>query len=430
MVLLLVFRDTTKTGTNKADTSMAKSTNKLTELQIKHAKPKEKRYPLTDGEGMFLLVMPNGGKYWRMHYRFNGEQLTYTMGVYPDVSLTEARERRWIARQLLKKGIDPNTDKKIQKAAKLARDTNSFEHVAREWFAKHSPRWAASHADKIITRFEKDVFPWLGGRPIAEITPPEVLVIVQRIEARGALDTAHRALQNCSQVFRYAVATCRVTSDPCRDLKGALPPVTGGHFAAIIAPDKAAVMLRQLDEYRGEFTTRCALRLAPLVFVRPGELRQAQWKDIDLEAAEWRYFVSKTKTDHVVALSRQAVAILLEIHPLTGNGRYVFAGQRTAERPMSEGTVLAALRRMGITKEEMSGHGFRAMARTMLQERLKFPFEYIEHQLAHKVPDALGTAYNRTKFLDDRKVMMQAWADYLDKLKAGAEVVQLNPKVA
>jgi integrase len=298
--------------------------------------------------------------------------------------------------------------------------------VAREWFAKHSPNWAANHANRIIRRLERDIFPWIGGKPIADISPPQLLAVVRQIEERGALETAHRALSNCGQVLRYAVATGRAQRDSTRDLRGALQPVKSEHFASVTEPKKVGELLRAMDSYEGTLTVRCALRLAPLVFVRPGELRKAEWADIDLDRAEWSYTVTKTDTKHIVPLSQQAVTILRELHPLTGRGRYVFPGARSASRPMSENAILAAMRKMEIPKEEMSGHGFRAMARTILDEVLGFRPDYIEHQLAHAVRDPNGRAYNRTAHLPERRKMMQEWADYLDKLKAGAEVIPIH----
>ncbi len=403
----------------------------LTDTAIKNARPGAKPVKLSDEKGLFLLLSPAGGKWWRLKYRFGGKEKLLSLGTYPEVGLKDARQRRDDARKLLADGVDPGENRKAAKAARDGRAANSFEVIAREWFAKHSPGWAASHASKIIQRFEKDVFPWVGGRPIAEITAPELLAALRRIEARGALDTAHRAHQNCGQVFRYAVATGRAERDPSADLRGALPPAKGGNFAAITDPVKVGELLRAMDAFRGTFAVKCALLLSPLLFVRPGELRKAEWADFNLDAAEWRYFVTKTKTEHSVPLATQAVTILRELHALTGGGRYVFPGARTNGRPMSEAAVNAALRRMGYdTKTEITGHGFRAMARTILHEELHVRPEVIEHQLAHKVPDTLGTAYNRTKFLKERRAMMQLWADYLDKLKAGAEVIPLRANSA
>ena len=360
----------------------------LTATAIRHAKPSKKARKMFDGGGLYLEVAPSGGKWWRLKYRFEGKEKRISLGVYPDVSLKEARRRRAQARQLLAREIDPSEHRKALKAA----------------------------------RTERDVFPWMGGKPIAAITAPELLMVVRRIEQRGTLEMAHRTLRTCGQVFRYAVATGRARRDPSGDLRGALAPVKRTHLAAVTEPKQVGPLLRVLDGYQGTLVVRCALRLAPLVFVRPGELRHAQWSDIDLEAAEWRFTVTKTGTPHIVPLSRPAVEILRELHPLTGQGRYVFPSARTpgGDRPMSNNAVLAALRRMGIGKEEMTGHGFRAMARTLLDEVLGFRPDFIEHQLAHAVRDPNGRAYNRTSYLPERKKMMQEWADYLDQLKAGA----------
>lgn len=390
----------------------------LTDVAVRNAKPTGKLYRLFDERGMYLEVSAAGGKWWRFKYRFEGKEKRLSLGVYPDIGLKDAREQRDELRKLLAKGVDPGEHKKAKKAATLDRATNSFEVVAREWFARQSPNWAKSHADKVIQRLEKDIFPWLGNRPIPEIAAPELLRVIRRIEERGAKDTAHRALQNCGQVFRYAVATGRAERDPSGDLRGALPPVRHENFASITEPEKVAELLRAIDGFRGTFVVKSALLLAPLLFVRPGELRKAEWSGFDLEKAEWRYLVTKTKTEHLVPLAGQVVAILRELHALTGHRTYVFPG-RDPNKPMSEAAVNAALRRMGYdTKTEITGHGFRAMARTILHEELHVKPEVIEHQLAHKVPDTLGTAYNRTKFLKERRAMMQQWADYLGALKA------------
>jgi integrase len=391
----------------------------LTDTKIRNTKPGEKPMRLFDERGLYLEVSTAGGKWWRLKYRFGGKEKRISLGVYPEVSLKEARDRRDESRKLVADGIDPSENRKATKAASVHRASNSFEVVTREWFAKYSPGWAESHSSRVIRLFERDIFPWIGGRPIAEVLAPELLGVLRRIENRGALDTAHRALNNCGQVFRYAVATGRCTRDPSGDLRGALPPVTGGHFAASTEPQRVGEILRAMDGYEGMLTVRSALRLAPMLFVRPGELRKAEWKDIDLDAAEWRYTVTKTKTPHIVPLCRQAVKILRELHPLTGEGQFVFPGARTNKRPMSDNAILAAMRRMGIAKEEMSGHGFRAVARTILDEVLGFRPDFIEHQLAHAVRDPLGRAYNRTAHLPERRRMMQKWADYLDKIKSG-----------
>ncbi len=399
---------------------------KLNDVAVRKAKPEAKAFRMADGGGMYLEVTPTGSKYWRLAYRFGGKQKTLALGVYPDVSLALARERRDDARKLLANDVDPGIHKQQAKRSIKENAANSFEAIAREWFAKNQHTWAESHAEKIISRLERDVFPWIGSKPIIEVNAPLVLDALRRIERRGTLDTAHRAKGNISQVMRYAIATGRAERDPCPDLRGALPPAKESNFASITDPVKVGELLRAIEAFKGTFVVRSALLLAPLVFVRPGELRRAEWKGFDLDKAEWRYFVTKTKTEHSVPLATQAVAILRELHALTGHGQYVFPG-RDPRKAMSEAAVNAALRRMGYdTKTEITGHGFRAMARTILAEELHQKPEVIEHQLAHKVPDALGTAYNRTKFLEQRKVMMQLWADYLDKLRAGAEVAQFK----
>lgn len=400
----------------------------LTDTATRNAKPKEKPFKLYDSRGLFLVVTPSGGKWWRFRYQFDGKEKLLSLGTYPDVSLKDARARRDEARTLLVNDIDPGQNRKAQKAVRQDRAANSFEVVAREWYAKHSANWSPNHGDRIIRRFERDIFPWIGGSPIAEVGAPELLAVVRRIEERGALETAHRALGNCGQVFRYAVATGRAERDPSGDLRGALPPVKGKHFAAVTEPKQVAELLRTTDGYKGTFAVACALRLAPLVFVRPGELRHAQWSDIDLDNKEWRYLVTKTQTQHIVPLSTQAMTILHELHTVTGNGRYVFPSARNprGDKPMSDNAILAAMRRMGIGKDEMSGHGFRAMARTILDEVLGVRPDLIEHQLAHAVKDANGRAYNRTAHIPERRKMMQLWADYLDGLKTGAQVVSIN----
>lgn len=412
----------------------------LTDTAIRNAKPgitpagkmTDKPYKMGDAGGLYLEVAPSGGKWWRLKYRHGGKEKRLSLGVYPDVSLKDARQRRDDARKLLANDIDPAENRKATKAAKVERAGNSFEVIAREWYAKNSPSWAENHGKRIIQRFERDLFPWIGGRPIAEITAPELLAVLRRIEARGAVETAHRAHQNCGQVFRYAIATGRAERDPSPDLKGALPPVKQTHLAAITDPKEIGALLRAMDNYQGQFVTKCALRLAPLVFVRPGELRNAEWAEFDLDKAEWNIPAERMKMrePHLVPLSAQAVAILRELHPLTGDGRYLFPSARTSGRPMSDNAILSALRRMGFEKDEMSGHGFRAMARTVLDEVLQVRPDYIEHQLAHAVRDPNGRAYNRTAHLDERRKMMQLWADYLDKQKAGADVITLHGAAA
>ena len=400
----------------------------LTAIAIRNAKPKDKPYRLFDGKGLYIEIVPSGGKYWRFKYHFAGKEKRLSLGVFPDVELKDARTKRDEARRLFANGVDPGVHRKTAKTANIEAHQNTFEAVAREWYAKYAPRWAASHGDKIIRRLERDIFPWLGSRPVAEIKPAELLAVLRRMESRGANETTHRALQNCSQVLRYAVATGRAERDLTGDLRGALTPVEHTHYASITDPKAVAALLRAIDTYQGTFVTKCALRLAPMFFVRPGELRRAEWKEIDLERAEWNIPAERMKTrePHLVPLSMQAVEILRELHALTGQGRYVFPGVRSRLEPMSENAILAALRRMGYSKTEMTGHGFRAMARTVLDEVLHVRPDYIEHQLAHAGRDPNGRAYNRTAHLAERRKMMQRWADYLDNLKAGADVIPLH----
>jgi integrase len=396
----------------------------LNDIAVRKAKPKDKPYKLSDGRGMYLLINSTG-KYWRLDYRFDAKRKTLALGCYPDISLAKARERREEARQQVATGVDPALVRKAQKQAAGERRANSFEVIAREWYGKHAPNWASGHGDKIIKRLERDIFPWLGSVPIRDITAPELLAVLRRIEGRGALETAHRALQNCGQIFRYAIATGRADRDISADLKGSLPPVKNGHHAAITDPKQIAGLLRAIDGYSGSFVTQCALRLAPLVFVRPGELRQAEWSEFDFEEALWTIPAErmKMKESLLIPLAAQAVAILRDLHALTGNGRYVFPSPRTKTRPMSNNGILSALRRMGYDKSEMTGHGFRAMARTVLDEVLEFRPDIIEQQLAHAVKDPNGRAYNRTKHLEERRRMMQVWADWLDQQKVGAHVL-------
>jgi len=398
----------------------------LNDAKVKNAKPRETAYRLSDERGMYLEVTPRGGKYWRMAYRFGGKRKLLAIGTYPDVGLSKARDARDDARRQLASGIDPSGAKQAAKRAKFAAASGSFEVIAREWLAAQQRTWAEATYSRIESLFDRDILPYLGPKAIDELTGPDVLAMARRIEARGALDTAHRAVNKAGQVFRYAVATGRALRDPTGDLRGALPPVQGSHFAAITDPKRAGELLRAIDGYMGTAVVRAALKLAPLLMVRPGELRHARWADVDLGAAEWRYHVTKTDQQHIVPLPAQAVAILRELHALTGRGEYLFPGARSTHRPMSDNAVLAALRALGIPKEEMTGHGFRAMARTLQDEVLGFRIDLIEHQLAHAVRDPLGRAYNRTQFLEARRKNMQAWADYLDRLRSGADVLELG----
>lgn len=398
----------------------------LTDNAIKNLKSGDKIFRTFDGNGLYIEVSPSGGKWWRFKYNFLGKEKRLSLGTYPNISLKQARELRDKYKKMLAQGINPSEERKSQKFISIQNSNNSFESVTREWISKYGKNWAPSHLDKIVRRFEKDIFPFLGKKPISQITALEVLVCVQRIENRGALETAHRALQNCGQVMRYAVVTARVDRDPTVDLKGALPPVQSKHFAAVTDPEQVGELLRSFEGYNGTFTVKCALRLAPLVFVRPVELRTAKWADINFEKNEWSYLATKTKTQHIVPLSKQSVDILKEIHPLTGTSPFVFPSGVSFHRPMSDNAILSAMRRLDISKETMCGHGFRAMARTILDEVLGFRSDIIEHQLAHSVRDPNGRAYNRTTHLPQRHQMMQAWADYLDKLKSNKKQIFLK----
>jgi integrase len=409
-----------------ADHSRGDTVMSLSDTAIRNAKPKEKPYKMADEKGLYLLVNKSG-QYFRFDYRFGGKRLTLALGVYPDLTLKAARDKHREARQQLANGIDPGQYKKATKNMTKTRAANSFEAVAREWFSKKSPVWADSHSSKVIVRLEQDIFPWLGGKPIAEVTAPDLLAALRRIESRGAIDTAHRAKQTCSQVFRYAIATGRAERDPAADLRGALQTINKQHFKTITEPLKIGSLLRDLSGYSGAFITQCALKLAPLTFVRPGELRRAEWEEIDLDRAEWRIPAAKMKMKvvHIIPLSRQALQILTELHPLTGSGKYIFPGARSSARPMSENTVNAALRQMGYSKEEMTGHGFRGMASTSLHEQ-GWPSDIIERQLSHGERNPVKAAYNHAEYLPERRRMMQAWADYLDGLAAGGKIIPLK----
>lgn len=396
----------------------------LNEMKIRNAKPREKFYKLSDIDGLYLHVTEKGGKLWRFRYRFDGKEKLLALGAYPEISLLDARKRRDEARSQVAHGIDPGAVRKAQKQSTI-QETETFEVIAREWHTRFTPTWTAGHAGTIMDRMERDVFPWLGKRPIAEIKAPELLSAMRRVESRGALETAHRIRTICGQVFRYAVATGRAERDISVDLKGALPQPQEKHRAAITEPAEVAQLLRAIDDYCGGLVVKCALKIAPLVFVRPGELRHMEWNELDFEKAQWNIPAGKMKMKepHLVPLSSQAIEILKELQGLTGTSRYCFPSGRTFDRPLSDNAILAALRRMGYAKDEMSGHGFRAMARTILDEVLQVRPDFIEHQLAHAVRDPNGRAYNRTAHLNERRKMMQLWADYLDGLKAGAKVI-------
>jgi integrase len=388
----------------------------LTDTAIRTKKPALKPFKLYDARGLFMLVTPPGGKLWRFKYHFAGKEKLLALGAYPDVSLADARDRRDAARKLVASAIDPAAQRREKRDAV----ESNFETVAREWFAKFASQWTASHNRTVLARMEQNLFPFIGSRPIRNITSPELLAALRRIETRGANETARRVRQISSQVFRYAIATGRAERDPSTDLRGALAPVETEHRAAITDPKDVGGLLRVLDTYEGTVVVQSALRLAPLLFVRPGELRKAEWSEIDLEQAQWLIpaWRMKMRQSLTVPLSRQAVAIFRHLHRVTGEGRYVFPSARSGNRPMSDNAILAALRRSGVEKDQMSGHGFRAMARTILDEVLHARVDLIEHQLGHAVRDPNGRAYNRTAFIAERVEMMQQWADYLDTLKA------------
>lgn len=391
----------------------------LSDVKIKNAKPREMAYKLADEKGLFLLITPKGAKYWRLKYRYNGKEKLLALGVYDETMLKDARDKRDEARRQLANGIDPGLAKQAKKQSHKSAAENCFEKIAREWFAKFSPQWTPKHANRIMRQFEKEIFPWLGNNAISEITPPQILSVLRRIENRGAIETAHRAQQTCSQVFRYAVVTGRVERDTSADLRGALPPARKKHHASLTDTKAVGDLLRAINDYQGHFVTKCALRLAPILFVRPGELRHAEWSEFDFEAAEWRIPAEKMKmrVKHIVPLSSQSIKILRELQPLTGDGKYLFPCVRTPKRPMSENTVNAGLRRLGYTKEEMTGHGFRSMASTLLNEQ-GWNSDAIERQLAHAERNNIRAAYNYAEYLSERRKMMQHWADYLDQLAA------------
>lgn len=394
----------------------------LTDTAIRKAKPGDKPAKLADGGGLHLLLRPDGARWWRWDYRrpVTGKRNTLSLGTYPETGLAEARARHAEARKALAAGIDPGEQRKAEKAAGLERAGNSFEVVAREWLGKQT--WVAGYRDKVNAWLVNDVFAYIGGKPVAEVTAPDFLRVARRIEERGAVESAHRILQNCGQIMRYAIATGRAGRNPVADLKGALAEAQGRHHAAITDPVALGGLLRAINGYSGDPVTRAALKLSGLLFVRPGELRHAEWAEIDLDTAEWNIPAGKMKMrqPHLVPLCNQAVAILRELHPLTGRGQYVFPGGRSPKRPMSDNAINAALRRMGYGTDAMTAHGFRATARTLLDEVLAIRPDYIEHQLAHAVRDPNGRAYNRTAHLPERRKMMQAWADYLDALRQGS----------
>jgi len=395
----------------------------LTEIAIRHAKPKEKPYKLYDERGLSMLVAPTGGRLWRFRYRYGGKEKLLALGTYPDVPLKRAREKRDVARQLVADGIDPSAQRRADKATLGV----TFEIVAREWLKLLEKGVKASTLEREQSQLERFVFPVLGGRPVAQITTPEILAVLRKIEARGTQETAHRVRSSCVRIMRYAIQTGRSHNVRSDDLKGALAPVVKRHFAAITDPVRVGELLRAIDGYAGQPTTAAALKLAPYVFVRPGELRQMEYSELNLDAAEWRIPAERMKMGepHIVPLSTQAVEILRRMQGLTGSGRYVFPSLLSCDRPMSNNTVRNALRRLGYSNEEMTGHGFRSMASSLLNEKGWHP-DLIELQLAHAERNKVRDAYNRAQRLDERRKMMQDWGDYLDGLRAGASVVPIK----
>lgn len=388
----------------------------LTDMQVSKAKVKPEQYALRDGGGLYLLVTPTGGKLWRIDYRYGGKRLTYSAGAYPAVTLAAARVKREEIKAMLASGINPNTVKKVLKNTVIGE--NTFEAIAREWHAKFIGTWCDKHGFHKLQRLENNIFPWVGETNIDEVTTVDLLHALRIIENRGAIDLAHRIRTTCVQVFDYAIATGRASRNTARDLKGALPPAQGGHHAAITDPAELGKLLKAIEGYNGHFTTLCMMKLLPLFFCRPGELRQAEWVEFDFAEKLWSIPAGrmKMKQPHIVPLCKQAVACLNELKQVTGHGKYLFPSFLSAMRPMSDNTVNTAFRRMGYAKEEVTGHGFRATARTILDEVLKVRVDLIEHQLAHAVRDTNGRAYNRTRFVDERAKMMQQWADYLESL--------------
>ncbi|MGH8128413.1 MAG: tyrosine-type recombinase/integrase [Gammaproteobacteria bacterium] len=401
----------------------------LTDTAARNAKQKNKPYKLADEKGLYLRVN-HVGKYWRFDYRFAGKRKTLALGIYPDVLLKVARDRRDDARRLLADGRDPSTERRVEKIRARSAAEDSFAALAREWMDRQQV--APTTASKNKWLLETFAIPYIGTRPIAEINAPELLAVLRRVEATGALETTQRLKVKCGQVFRYAIATGRAINDPTAALRGALQTPKATHHAAVTDPKAIGELMRAIDGFSGQFVTLCALKLAPLVFVRPGELRQAEWSEFDLDTAQWRIpgEKMKMKAPHIVPLSKQAVEILRNLHLLTGYGRYVFPSLRSPDRPMSENTVNAGLRRLGYAKNEMTGHGFRSMAATRLNE-MGFRPDAIERQLAHAESDKVRDAYTaQAQYLAERKKMMQAWANYLDALKSGADVVPIRGKVA
>lgn len=386
----------------------------LTDIQVRNAKPTDKAQKLFDGNGLFLFISPSGTKSWRLKYRIQGREKLFTFGVYPQISLREAREACFDVKKLIRGGIDPAVEKKL----KLEQPERSFENIAREWHSKRVATWSSRHADDVMERLEKNIFPFLGTLHPNKITPPQLLAVIRKIEARGAIEVAHRVRGICSQVFRYAIAIGISERDPAADLIGALQVRSATPRAAITDPKAVGALMRALDSFNGTYVVKCALQLNALTFCRPGEIRSAEWAEFDFEESLWRIPAAKMKMrrDHIVPLSTQTLALVSELRKLTGGGRYLFPSIRTNKRPISDITLVAGLRRMGYEKNEMCAHGFRAMASTLLNE-LGYEADYIEKQLAHNPSNKIRGIYNRAEYLPERRKMMQKWADYLDELK-------------
>ena len=393
----------------------------LTDTAIRNSKPQAKPVKLTDEKGLFLLLNPNGSKWWRLNYRFGGKRKTLSMGVYPSVSLKLARERRDEARTLLASGADPGAQRKAEKRANAEAGSNTFEALGREWMATRGKEWTVSYASKTKSALERHVFPSVGAKPITEISAPDLLALLRVIETRGTVDMAHRIQQHCGAIFRFAIATGRATADPVPSLRGALSTVKQEHYAALTDPVEYAELLRAIENYRGEATTKAAMQLLALTFQRTKEVRFAEWSQFDFDQALWRIpaEIMKMREAHVVPLSRQAIEVLRRLQALTEKGRLAFPSSTSRDRPISENTVVYALARMGF-KGRMTGHGFRSVASTLLNEQ-GFRADLIERQLAHAEKNAVRAAYNRAEYLPERVKMMQLWADYLDNLKSGAD---------
>lgn len=410
---------------------MPKRVLPLTDKEVSKAKPDpNKEVTKFDGGGLYLLITPSGGKLWRLKYRFAGKEKLISLGSYPEISIADAREARAEAKKLIANGVDPYELRKTNQALNKEIIANSFESIAREWHLKYSSggKWSPAHAADVMHRLEKDIFPPIGSRPISEIKATELLETLERVVDRGANDTAHRLLCHCGMIWRHAVVRGKASRDITAEMVGELPPVTGKNHSAFTKPHEVAPLLNCIDGYQGSFIVKCALQLLPLFFCRPGELRAAEWSEFDFDNRMWDIPAErmKMKKSHFVPLSLQAVEILKSLHPLTGAGQYLFPSHRSSLRCMSDNALNAALRRMGFSKDEVTAHGFRATARTMLRQELKFHKEYIELQLAHATTAQDGTAYDRVDFLDERIVMMQTWADYLDGLKANPPAAPSN----